>query len=146
MSVAMTKSLKRARVYEARHRPLPRTGPDARHFQAHLTVNATRVSRHVNAPRARVYNALIDPKAIAKWKVPSGMTSHVHEFEGREGGTFRISLTYEGSTEAGKTSAHTDTYHGRLMELVADERVVEIDELGTAHRALQGQMKATGTV
>jgi uncharacterized protein YndB with AHSA1/START domain len=34
-------------------------------------VNATRVSRHVTAPRARVYNALIDPKAIVTWKVPS---------------------------------------------------------------------------
>jgi Activator of Hsp90 ATPase homolog 1-like protein len=58
-------------------------------------VDATRVSRHINAPRERVYNALIDPKAIVKWKVPFGMTSHVHEFEGREGGTFRISLSYD---------------------------------------------------
>ena len=32
---------------------------------------------------------LIDPKAIEKWKVPSGMTAHVHEFDGSEGGTFR---------------------------------------------------------
>jgi uncharacterized protein YndB with AHSA1/START domain len=56
-------------------------------------VNATRVSCHMDAPRARVYDALIDPKAIEKWKAPSGMTAHVHEFEGREGGTFRISLT-----------------------------------------------------
>jgi hypothetical protein len=28
------------------------------------------------------------------WKVPAGMTSHVHEFDACEGGSFRISLTY----------------------------------------------------
>jgi hypothetical protein len=39
-------------------------------------LNATRVSRHPNAPRARVYNALIDPDAIVKWKEPSDMTFH----------------------------------------------------------------------
>ena len=125
---------------------MPRTGPDARHLQAHLTVNATRISRHVNAPRARVYNALIDPKAIAKWKVPSGMTSHVHEFEGREGGTFRISLTYDTPTGVGKTTAHTDTYHGRFIKLVPNELLVEVDEFETTDPALRGEMKITITL
>ncbi len=49
-----------------------------------MSKNSTRVSCHVNAPRARVYSALIDANAIAKWKVPTGITSHVHAFEGRE--------------------------------------------------------------
>ena len=39
--------------------------------------------------------------------VPSGMTSHVHAFEDREGGTFRISLTYDAPTGTGKPTAHT---------------------------------------
>ncbi len=55
-------------------------------------MNSTCVRQHVNAPRARVYAALIDADAIAKWRVPDGMSSHVHAFEGREGGRFRISL------------------------------------------------------
>jgi hypothetical protein len=50
---------------------------------------STCISRHMNVPRARVYKALIDVGAIAKWKVPTGMTCPVHEFEGREGGAFR---------------------------------------------------------
>lgn len=33
------------------------------------------------------------------------MTSHVHAFDPREGGSFRISLTYEGPTGTGKTTA-----------------------------------------
>jgi uncharacterized protein YndB with AHSA1/START domain len=56
-------------------------------------VSETRISRHVNAPRAAVYCALLDARAVQTWMVPAGMTSHVHAFEPREGGAFRISLT-----------------------------------------------------
>jgi hypothetical protein len=63
-------------------------------------MSSTRIRRHLNAPRATVYCALLDPQAIAKWKVPEGMTCHVHEFDAREGGSFRISLTYDQSTVA----------------------------------------------
>jgi hypothetical protein len=38
--------------------------------------------------------------------------------DAREGGSFRTSLTYEQPTGTGKTTAHTDTYHGRFVELV----------------------------
>jgi hypothetical protein len=33
--------------------------------------------------------------AVAKWRVPAGMTGRVHWFGAREGGAFRISLTYD---------------------------------------------------
>jgi len=46
--------------------------------------------------------------------VPTGMTSQVHAFDPREGGSFRISLTYDEPTATGKTTAQTDTYHGRF--------------------------------
>jgi uncharacterized protein YndB with AHSA1/START domain len=106
-------------------------------------VSSTRIGCHVNAPRARVYRALVDANAIAKWKVPTGMTSHVHTFEGREGGTFRISLTYGAPTGAGKTTAHTDTYHGRFVKLVPNEQVVEVVEFETTEPALRGEMTIT---
>jgi uncharacterized protein YndB with AHSA1/START domain len=67
-------------------------------------VSSTRIGRHINAPRAKVYSALLDPIAIAQWKVPTGMTCHVHTFEGREGGRFRISLTYDAPNGVGKTT------------------------------------------
>jgi uncharacterized protein YndB with AHSA1/START domain len=63
----------------------------------------------MNAPRSAVYRALLDAAAIAKWRVPAGMSSHVHEFDAREGGSFRISLTYDAPTGTGKSAAHTDT-------------------------------------
>src|SRR5438105_1775179 len=70
---------------------------------------STRLSHHIHAPRPQVYRALIDAQAVATWMVPDGMTSHVHAFDGREGGSFRISLTYDAPTGTGKTTAHTDT-------------------------------------
>ncbi len=109
-------------------------------------VSSTRITRHIKAPRAKVYDALIDADAIARWKVPTGMTSHVHAFEGREGGTFRISLTYDAPTGTGKTNARTDTYHGRFVQLLPNERVVEVDEFETADPAMRGEMTITITL
>jgi len=111
-----------------------------------MAENSTRISVHINAPRSSVYNALIDADAIAQWMVPTGMTSQVHEFEGREGGKFRISLTYDEATGAGKTTAHTDTYHGRFVKLVPDEQVVQVVEFETADPAMQGGMTITLTL
>ena len=71
---------------------------------------------------------------------------HVHEFDAREGGPFRISLTYDAPTGAGKTTAHTDTFHGRFMKLVPDEQVVEVVEFETTDPALRGEMISTITL
>ncbi len=75
-------------------------------------MSSTRVGRQINASRSIVYRALLDPRAVAKWKVPTGMTCHGHEFDAREGGSFRISLTYDAPAGTGKTTAQTDTYRG----------------------------------
>jgi uncharacterized protein YndB with AHSA1/START domain len=106
-------------------------------------MGSTRVLQHVNAPRRRVYQALLDAGAVARWMVPDGMTSEIHSFEPREGGGFRISLTYDSPTGAGKTSARTDTYHGRFVRLVPDEQVVEVVEFETSDPSLRGEMRIT---
>lgn len=106
-------------------------------------MGSTRLSCHINAPRSRVYRALLDPAAIARWKVPAGMTSRIHAFDPREGGTFRLSLTYDAPTAAGKTSVHTDTYHGHFAKLVVDEEIVEASEFETTNPDLQGEMTVT---
>jgi uncharacterized protein YndB with AHSA1/START domain len=106
-------------------------------------MTVTRVKQFINAPREIIYRALVDPNAIAIWKVPAGMTCYVHAFDVRVGGKFRISLTYEAPAGVGKTTAHADTYHGRFVELVPNRRVVEIDEFETDDPALRGEMKIT---
>jgi hypothetical protein len=61
------------------------------------------------------------------------MTCHVHEFDAREGGSIRISLTYGEPTGTGKTTSHSDAYHGRFVKLVPNEKVVEVDEFRNKH-------------
>jgi uncharacterized protein YndB with AHSA1/START domain len=104
------------------------------------------MTRHIKAPRAAVYRALLDPGAVAKWKVPDGMNCQVHAFDAREGGSFRISLTYDAPTGAGKTTAQTDAYRGRFVKLVPDEQVIEVDEFETEDPALRGEMTITITL
>lgn len=74
------------------------------------------------------------------------MTCRVHSFDACEGGSFRISLTYQESTQVGKTAAHTDTYHGRFLKLIPDEQVVEVAEFETEDPALRGEMTITTTL
>ena len=107
---------------------------------------STEASRQVDAPRSSVYRALLDAGAIAQWRVPTGMTCQVHKFDAREGGSFRISLTYDAPTGAGKSAAHTDTYHGHFVRLRPHEQVVEVFEFETAAVALRGEMTMTTTL
>lgn len=102
---------------------------------------ATRVFKHINAARGRVYWALTDPAAVARWMAPDGMAIHVHTFDPREGGKLRVSLTYEAPDEVGKTSAHTDTYHGHFAKLVPDRKVEQVIEFETSDPGLQGEMR-----
>jgi uncharacterized protein YndB with AHSA1/START domain len=46
---------------------------------------ATRIGRHIDAPRAAVYRALLDSRAIRAWRVPQDMSRHVDAFDPREG-------------------------------------------------------------
>ncbi|WP_411077641.1 SRPBCC domain-containing protein [Streptomyces sp. cmx-10-25] len=106
----------------------------------------TRVSRHVDAPPLAVYRTLLDPEAVARWRVPYGMTCRVHGFDAREGGAFRVSLRYGAEDGAGKSGPRTDTYHGRFVELVPGERVVEVIEFETGDPLLHGAMPLTTTL
>ena len=71
------------------------------------------------------------------------MSSRVHEFDAREGGSFRVSLTYDAPTAVGKSAARTDTYHGHFARLVPDEQVTEVIEFETADPGLAGEMTMT---
>ena len=109
-------------------------------------MSATRLRQHLRAPRSRVYRALLNPQEVAVWMVPDGMKSEIHAFEAHEGGTFRISLTYDQPTGTGKTTAQTDTFHGRFVRLVPDEQVVEVVEFETDDPGMQGEMTVTYTL
>ncbi len=101
-----------------------------------------RASRLVRAPRGALYRALLDPQAVATWLPPRGMTGEVLAFEAREGGAYRIRLSY-GSTDhraAGKTSKHADVAEGVFVSLDPDRRVVQRVEFESADPAFAGAM------
>lgn len=103
----------------------------------------TRITRWIDAVPARVYAALLDPDAVRQWMVPDGMTSEVLAFDAREGGTFRITLTYAAPTTTGKTTTQSDTFHGRFVRLVPGAEVVQAVEFETDDPAMHGEMTIT---
>ena len=113
--------------------------------EASTSGGSTRVSRMIKAPRRKVYQAFLDPEAVASWLAPDTMRSRVHTFDPREGGKFRISLTYQNpeDSQRGKTSGDTDTYHGRFVQLVPDEKIVEAIEFESQEQGFAGEMRMT---
>ena len=55
-------------------------------------------------------------------------------------------LTLCWASRCGKTTAHTDTYHGRFVKLVPSAQVVEMMEFETADAAMRGEMTVTFTL
>jgi uncharacterized protein YndB with AHSA1/START domain len=106
---------------------------------------STRVSRMIKAPRKAVYQAFLDRDAMASWLPPETMTGHVHTFDPREGGIFRMSLTYQNpeDSQRGKTSADTDTFQGRFVELVPYEKIVWVTEFESQDTGFAGEMSVT---
>lgn len=113
--------------------------------EASTSGGSTRVSRIIKAPRKTIYQAFLDPDAVASWLAPDTMRVRVHTFDPREGGQFRISLTYQnpGDSQRGKTAGDTDTYHGRFVKLVPYEKIVEAIEFESQEPGFAGEMTMT---
>ncbi|MDR3533294.1 MAG: SRPBCC family protein [Rhodopila sp.] len=108
----------------------------------------TCVSRVIKAPRRTIYQAFLDPKALVSWLPPEGMKGHVYAFDAREGGAYRMSLTYvePDHSARGKTSEHADVVRGRFMELIPDQRIVQQIEFESKDPAFAGAMTITWTL
>jgi uncharacterized protein YndB with AHSA1/START domain len=102
----------------------------------------------IKASPQKIYQAFLDPEAIASWRPPEGMKCHIYEFNGREGGTFRMSFGYADKDHEvrGKTSEHEDVFKGRFMELIPDKRIVELIEFESDDPAFAGKMTITTTL
>jgi uncharacterized protein YndB with AHSA1/START domain len=109
-------------------------------------VYSTTVTGHVAADRATVFAALLDPVAVAHWRVPDDMHGEVHELDPRVGGRIRMSLTYLDPTTAGKSGGATDTYTGVFTEIVDGERVVEEVAFEADDPALDGLVTMSTTL
>jgi uncharacterized protein YndB with AHSA1/START domain len=92
-----------------------------------------------------VYRACLDPEALVVWRVPDNMEGHLHSLEARAGGRYRMSLTYQDPQRSpgGKTSDSTDTFEGRFVEMVPDEKIVEVVEFESEDSRYSGEMTMT---
>ena len=103
-----------------------------------------RSSRVIDAPAARVFNALLDREALEAWLPPAGMTARFERFDARPGGSYRLVLTYVDPTDSpGKTSADSDTVEARFVDVVRNERVVQAIDFVADDPALAGTMTMT---
>lgn len=100
----------------------------------------------MQADRAAVFRALVDPALVARWRFPAGMRCEVHEWQAQVGGTCRVSLTYVDADGAGKTSSRTDTYRGRFERIEPAVEVVERIGFETDDPAFGGEMLVATTL
>lgn len=106
----------------------------------------SKVSRTIAAPRDVVYRACLDPEALAAWRAPDNMTGRMHAFDARPGGGYRMSLTYlDPQGSPGKSSADTDSFEGRFVELVPDRKIVEVVVFESPDPRFAGEMTITTT-
>jgi uncharacterized protein YndB with AHSA1/START domain len=101
----------------------------------------------ISAPPDAIYRAFADPTALMKWLPPGSMTGRVLDYDFREGGRYRIELTYgdDAPTAAGKTTARTDVSGGRFLSLDPGKRIVQSVEFASADAAFAGEMIMTWT-
>lgn len=100
-----------------------------------------RASLLVHVDRDAVFAALTEHDALLAWLPPAGMTGRFERFEMREGGSYRLVLTYDDAAAApGKTSADSDVSEVRVVRVVPGELLVQEVEFESDDPRFQGTM------
>lgn len=82
------------------------------------------VSRFISASPSAVYAAFAEPGAMERWLPPKNMTATMLHFDFKEGGSYRMRLTYKNAGDGpGKTSDNTDEVDVRLIKLLDAQRI-----------------------
>lgn len=98
-----------------------------------------RVRRVIEAPPERIYDAFLDPDALAKWLPPHGFTGHVHEMDARVGGRYRMRFST-------LDRSWTQAFGGAYLELDRPNRLVYTNVFETDDPAMQGEIRVTVTL
>ncbi len=132
------------KVHPAKRQSLAWTNRQSgmRHMTEEHDSRATRVSRVIAAPAEEVYQAFMDPAALAEWLPPAEMTGKIHAFDARVGGGYRMSLFYPPDEQSfrGKTSDREDMVDVRFVALDPPRRIVEAVTFVTDDPAFRGEM------
>jgi uncharacterized protein YndB with AHSA1/START domain len=82
----------------------------------------------------KVYRAFIEADALAKWLPPNGFTCTVHSFDGKVGGSFKMSFR-------NFTTGGSHSFGGKYLELEPGKRVRYTDVFDDPN--LPGEMTVT---
>jgi uncharacterized protein YndB with AHSA1/START domain len=89
-----------------------------------MTNRIDSASRVIFASPRTIYRAFAEPGAMEQWLPPSDMIGKMLHFDFREGGSYRMRLTYrEPLQDTGKTSHDSDEVEVRLTKLEPDVRM-----------------------
>jgi uncharacterized protein YndB with AHSA1/START domain len=99
-----------------------------------MSSNTIRLHRVLRSTPEKVYRAFLDADAMAKWLPPHGYTCKVHHFDGKVGGTFKMSFT-------NFTTGNGHSFGGKYLELVPHERIRYTDKFDDPN--LPGEMTVT---
>lgn len=98
----------------------------------------------IHADRQAVFAALTDPGALAAWLPPTGMRGRFERFDLRDGGSYRLVLTYDDAAGApGKTDAASDVAEVRIARIVPGESVEQLVDFESDDPAFRGTMRMT---
>ncbi|HWC23460.1 MAG TPA: SRPBCC domain-containing protein [Flexivirga sp.] len=101
-----------------------------------------RASLLIHVDPATVFAALTDRDALVRWLPPKGMRGRFERFDLRDGGSYRLVLTYDdASASPGKTSADADVSEVRITRLIPNERIVQEIEFESDDPAFRGTMR-----
>ncbi|MGO2111219.1 MAG: SRPBCC domain-containing protein [Microbacterium gubbeenense] len=104
-------------------------------------VRTDRAAVLVHVDPARVFAALTSREALVTWLPPAGMLGRLERFDMREGGSYRLVLTYSNAAGApGKTSADADVSDVRIAQIVPGERVVQHIDFDSEDPTFHGTM------
>src|SRR5690606_29600601 len=99
--------------------------PRSKRPMARNSLRIDTAARLVAAPRAAIWQALVEAERLIEWLPPQGMSGRVELWEPKPDGRFRLALRYDDpASNAGKTTAAEDLVEGRFVELLANERMI----------------------
>src|SRR5690242_13080519 len=101
-----------------------------------------RASLLLHCDRATVFAALVNPDALRIWLPPKGMRGRFDLFDLRDGGSYRLVLSYDDPAHApGKSSVDSDVVDVRIVGVVDGERVLQEVQFESDDAAFQGTMQ-----
>ncbi len=104
-------------------------------------------SRFIPASASAVFAAFAEPGSLERWMPPENMTATMLHFDFREGGSYRMRLSYKNAEGGrGKTSDDADEVKVDLIELIDGKRIEQAVTFESDDPEFSGVMRMTWTL